>query len=52
MELYAFFKKNPEASEEEIKSVLKKHLCRCTGYKPILNAGLLAQTLFKINNAS
>ena len=51
MELYAFFKKNPDASEEKIKSVLEKHLCRCTGYKPILNAGLLAQTLFKINNA-
>ncbi|MHA2245632.1 MAG: (2Fe-2S)-binding protein [Candidatus Hodarchaeales archaeon] len=52
MELYAFFIKNIDVSEEEIKSVLEKHLCRCTGLKPILKAALLAQTLFRINNSS
>jgi carbon-monoxide dehydrogenase small subunit len=48
LELYALFKKNPAASEQEIKSKLQKHLCRCTGYKPILDAALLAKDTLKI----
>jgi aerobic-type carbon monoxide dehydrogenase small subunit (CoxS/CutS family) len=43
MRLYALFKKNPNASEEVIREVLSKHLCRCTGYEAILEASLLAQ---------
>ncbi len=45
MELYALYMKNPRASEQEIKSVLEGHLCRCTGYRPILNAALRAKEL-------
>ena len=45
MTLYALLEKNPNAPESEIRSALKDHLCRCTGYKPILEAALLAQEL-------
>ncbi len=47
MELYALFTKNPDASEDEIKKALNKHLCRCTGYLPILEAAKLAQKYYK-----
>ena len=47
MELYALYEKNPDVSEQEIKSALQRHLCRCTGYKPILDAALLAKELMK-----
>ncbi len=47
MELYALYERNPNASEQEIKSALGEHLCRCTGYKPIFDAALLAQELLK-----
>lgn len=48
MELYALYSSNINASEDEIRSALdNKHLCRCTGYKPILDAALLAQKRLK-----
>ncbi len=47
MELYSLYEKNPVVSEQEIKSALQGHLCRCTGYKPILDAALLAKELMK-----
>ncbi len=43
MELYALFSKEPDASNDRIKEVLSKHLCRCTGYESIFNAAKLAQ---------
>ncbi|MHA2136494.1 MAG: (2Fe-2S)-binding protein [Candidatus Hodarchaeales archaeon] len=43
MELYALFTANSNAEREEIHRILEKHLCRCTGYKPIVDAALLAQ---------
>jgi aerobic-type carbon monoxide dehydrogenase small subunit (CoxS/CutS family) len=43
MELYSLFNVNPVATEEEIRGALEGHLCRCTGYKPILEAALLSQ---------
>ncbi|NHJ01139.1 MAG: (2Fe-2S)-binding protein [Candidatus Heimdallarchaeota archaeon] len=43
MELYGLFLRNPEASLDEIKVALEGHLCRCTGFKPILEAAVLAQ---------
>jgi len=46
-ELYALLKKNPEASEEEVRTALEKHLCRCTGYKPILDAAILSKELLR-----
>ncbi|MFX1283557.1 MAG: (2Fe-2S)-binding protein [Promethearchaeota archaeon] len=47
MELYALYERKHNVSEQEIKSALGGHLCRCTGYKPILDAALLAQRLIK-----
>ncbi|MHA1941097.1 MAG: (2Fe-2S)-binding protein [Candidatus Hodarchaeales archaeon] len=47
LELYALFEKNLEATEKEIRKVLEGHLCRCTGYSPILEAAFLAQQKLK-----
>ena len=50
MELYALFSTNVDATEKEIRDVLEPHLCRCTGYKPILDAALLAQKTMQLSN--
>ena len=47
MELYALFSENLEASEEDFRNVLEKHLCRCTGYKPLFDAALLSRKLLQ-----
>ncbi len=47
MELYALFKNNADVTELEIRKALEGHLCRCTGYKPILEAALLSQKKIK-----
>ncbi|CAG8449874.1 8682_t:CDS:10 [Ambispora leptoticha] len=38
MSLYALLRNNPEPSEIEIEDCLDGNLCRCTGYRPILDA--------------
>jgi carbon-monoxide dehydrogenase small subunit len=43
MELYALYKRSPDAGEEEIRKALNKHLCRCTGYEAIWEGALAAQ---------
>lgn len=43
MELYALFAQNLDATEDQIKNALNKHLCRCTGYETIWEGALLAQ---------
>ena len=43
MELYALFAKNPDASDEQLRSALAKHYCRCTGYEAIYEGAKLAQ---------
>ncbi len=35
---YALLLKNPKANINEIKESISGNLCRCTGYKPIINA--------------
>ncbi len=40
MTLTAFLKRNPEATEEEIRMELAGNLCRCTGYQNIVKAAL------------
>jgi 2-furoyl-CoA dehydrogenase 2Fe-2S iron sulfur subunit len=42
MSLDALFTRHPEADEVEIRDVLTGHLCRCTGYAPIVKAALEA----------
>lgn len=49
MELAALFDEKPNASEKELMNALNKHLCRCTGYEPILEGAELAQT--RINSS-
>lgn len=44
----ALLDKNPNANEEKIKVALSGNLCRCTGYKKIIQAILLAES--KLNN--
>ena len=39
---YALIKKNPEPTEEEIRIAISGNLCRCTGYKKIIEAISLA----------
>ena len=38
MSATALLKKNPNPSEEEIKRAISGNLCRCTGYKQIIQA--------------
>ncbi|OJX47138.1 MAG: hypothetical protein BGO78_16805 [Chloroflexi bacterium 44-23] len=42
-ELVALFDQKPNCSETEIITAINKHLCRCTGYEPILEGTLKAQ---------
>jgi 2-furoyl-CoA dehydrogenase 2Fe-2S iron sulfur subunit len=42
MSLDALFAKRTDATEAEIRDVLAGHLCRCTGYAPIVRAALEA----------
>lgn len=44
MAMYALFRSNPEASMAFIEENMDGNLCRCTGYRPILDA---AKTLVK-----
>jgi 2-furoyl-CoA dehydrogenase 2Fe-2S iron sulfur subunit len=42
MSLAAMFARCAQAGEAEIRDVLTGHLCRCTGYAPIIKAALEA----------
>ena len=43
MSLDAFLRQQPHASEAALRDLLSGHLCRCTGYAPILRAARTAQ---------
>ena len=43
MELFALFNRQPAAPDDEIKEVLSRHLCRCTGYEAMYDGALLAR---------
>ncbi|MBV8097369.1 MAG: (2Fe-2S)-binding protein [Acetobacteraceae bacterium] len=40
MSIDAFLRLRPDASEPELREVVGGHLCRCTGYAPIIAAAL------------
>ena len=41
------FRRRPDASEQEIREQVSGHLCRCTGYAPIIRAALAAQAAIR-----
>ena len=45
MSLDHFLQERPKATESEIRDLLSGHLCRCTGYTPIVHAALDAAAL-------
>jgi aerobic-type carbon monoxide dehydrogenase small subunit (CoxS/CutS family) len=40
MTLDAYLREHPDPTEAEVKAALAGHLCRCTGYRPIVAAVL------------
>ncbi len=42
MSLDAFVREHPRPTEAELRELLSGHLCRCTGYTPIVRAALAA----------
>jgi len=40
MTLDAYLREHPDPSEDEVKEALAGNLCRCTGYRPIVEAVL------------
>jgi 2-furoyl-CoA dehydrogenase 2Fe-2S iron sulfur subunit len=42
MSLDHFLRENPKANEQQIRDLLTGHLCRCTGYAPIVQAAMEA----------
>jgi 2-furoyl-CoA dehydrogenase 2Fe-2S iron sulfur subunit len=42
MSLDHFLRENPRPSEQEVRALLTGHLCRCTGYTPIVRAAMEA----------
>lgn len=42
MSFDALLSRNPNASEQQLREQLAGHLCRCTGYAPIMRAALAA----------
>jgi 2-furoyl-CoA dehydrogenase 2Fe-2S iron sulfur subunit len=42
MSLDHYLSRNPAPTEAEIRDLLSGHLCRCTGYTPIIQAALEA----------
>ena len=47
MTLDALFSRQPDADEDAIREALSGHLCRCTGYVPIVQAALAARNRIK-----
>jgi 2-furoyl-CoA dehydrogenase 2Fe-2S iron sulfur subunit len=51
MSLDIFLRTNPEPNESQIRDWLSGHLCRCTGYAPIVTAALdAAQKLREVSS--
>ncbi|XP_033732048.1 xanthine dehydrogenase/oxidase-like [Pecten maximus] len=38
MTMYTLFRNNPEPTQDQMERVLEGNLCRCTGYRPIVDA--------------
>ncbi len=51
MSLDAYLAQRPDPSEEELREVVGGHLCRCTGYAPIIAAALEAAATLRKESA-
>jgi 2-furoyl-CoA dehydrogenase 2Fe-2S iron sulfur subunit len=51
MSLDALLSRDPHSSEEQIREQLSGHLCRCTGYAPIMRAALAAAEQLRTESA-
>ena len=51
MSLDAFLAERPEPTELELREVVGGHLCRCTGYAPIIAAALDAAAIMREERA-
>ncbi len=49
MSLDVFLKANPEPDEAAVRDLISGHLCRCTGYTPIVRAALEAAAELRKN---
>jgi 2-furoyl-CoA dehydrogenase 2Fe-2S iron sulfur subunit len=47
MSLDAFLAAEPQPSERQVREVVGGHLCRCTGYGPIIKAALEAAAMLR-----
>jgi 2-furoyl-CoA dehydrogenase 2Fe-2S iron sulfur subunit len=45
--LDAYLREEPDPSEQELREVVGGHLCRCTGYTPIIKAALEAAAILR-----
>ncbi|GGF00778.1 (2Fe-2S)-binding protein [Aliidongia dinghuensis] len=52
MSLDAFLRGNPDPTEAAIREVLSGHLCRCTGYTPIVAAAMTAAARLRAEEPS
>jgi len=51
MSLASYLAAHPDPSEDELREVIGGHLCRCTGYAPILAAARDAAALLRMEPA-
>ncbi|MDO8298266.1 (2Fe-2S)-binding protein [Lacisediminimonas sp.] len=52
MSLTHYLEINPDANREQLREVIGGHLCRCTGYTPIVEAAVEAAELLRQNRTS
>ncbi len=52
MSLAHYLEINPQASEEQLRQVIGGHLCRCTGYTPIVEAAVEAAEMLRLNKSA
>ena len=52
MSLDAYLGEHPHAGEDDLRELLSGHLCRCTGYTPIIAAALEAAELLRETSRS
>jgi 2-furoyl-CoA dehydrogenase 2Fe-2S iron sulfur subunit len=52
MSLDALLSRDPDASEAQVREQLSGHLCRCTGYVPIMRAAIAAAEQLRRGRAS